>query len=264
MSGRLPGSTQPEQGFFASSRRQGGHYTVGSGFCALHAPPPCRSPPYDVRAPVMRSNAVSDWSASGLEPELAGRSADALDAAPAAQGGARSARVEQIVARHVDAIWRTARELGILPRDLDDVVQEVLVVCVRRLSDIEPERERAFLLATTSRVAANWRRTRRRRPADPVDSFDEIPEGPRARGPAEALERKRELELVQAALDEMNEQQREVFTLFELEELTAREIAEQLGLSESVVFARAQRARAVFQRCLSRAEARTDVNGRRG
>jgi RNA polymerase sigma factor (sigma-70 family) len=62
----------------------------------------------------------------------------------------------------------------------------------------------------------------------------------------------------------MNEQQREVFTLFELEELTAREIAEQLGLSESVVFARAQRARAVFQRCLSRAEARVDAKGRRG
>ncbi|HEU4582142.1 MAG TPA: sigma-70 family RNA polymerase sigma factor [Polyangiaceae bacterium] len=213
----------------------------------------------------MRSNAVSDWSASGLGPELdRGSPAATVDGARAEQPGARVARVEQIVARHVDAIWRTARELGVLPRDLDDVVQEVLVVCVRRLSDIEPERERAFLLATTSRVAANWRRTRRRRPADPVDSFDEIAEDPRARGPAEALERKRELELVQSALDEMSEQQREVFTLFELEELTAREIAEQLGLSESVVFARAQRARAVFQRCLSRAEARADLKGRRG
>ena len=212
----------------------------------------------------MRSNAVSDWSVPGLEPEQGGgHSALAVESARTDLGGARSARVEQIVAQHVDAIWRTARELGVLPRDLDDVVQEVLVVCVRRLSDIEPERERAFLLATTSRVAANWRRTRRRRPADPVDSFDEIAEEPRSRGPAEALERKRELELVQSALDEMSEQQREVFTLFELEELTAREIAEQLGLSESVVFARAQRARAVFQRYLSRAEARGDAKGRR-
>lgn len=212
----------------------------------------------------MRSGAVSDWSASGLESELdTGHPAVAVDVARTEQAGARIARVEQIVARHVNAIWRTARELGVLPRDLDDVVQEVLVVCVRRLSDVEPERERAFLLATTSRVAANWRRTRRRRPADPVDSFDEIADDPRARGPAEVLEHKRELELVQAALDEMNDQQREVFTLFELEELTAREIAEQLGLSESVVFARAQRARAVFQRCLSRAEARLDAKGRR-
>jgi RNA polymerase sigma-70 factor (ECF subfamily) len=168
--------------------------------------------------------------------------------------------VEQIVLRHLDAIWRTARDLGVSARDLDDVVQEVLIVCVRRLSDIEPERERAFLLATTSRVVANWRRSRRRRPAEPCDSVDEMAvEGLDARskphGPAEALEHKRELELVQAALEEMSEPQRVAFTLFELEELTAREIAEQLGLSEQVVFARVQRARAVFHRYVARARA---------
>jgi RNA polymerase sigma-70 factor (ECF subfamily) len=168
----------------------------------------------------------------------------------------RVARVERLVERHLVAVWCTARELGVASRDLDDVVQEVLVVCVRRLDDIDPGRERAFLLATTSRVVANWRRTQRRRPTEPLDAHEIGTEwkDPSARNPAEALERKRELELVQAALNEMDEQQRTVFTLFELEELTAREIAEQLGLTESVVFARVQRARAVFQRCFSRAQ----------
>lgn len=180
--------------------------------------------------------------------------------APAATSDARTARVERIVELHLDAIWRTARDLGVLPRDLDDVVQEVLVVCVRRLDDIEPARERAFLLATTARVVANWRRGRRRRPAEPFESMDDLgseslEHGARPRSPAEALERKRELELVQAALEEMTEPQREAFTLFELEELTAREIAEQLGVSEPVVFARVQRARAVFQRYLERVRA---------
>ena len=179
---------------------------------------------------------------------------------PAQRAGERVARVEQIVLAHLDAIWRTARDLGVAARDLDDVVQEVLIVYVRRLSDIEPERERAFLLATTSRVVANWRRSRRRRPAEPFDAVDELPEQgldarSKPRSPADALEHKRELELVQAALEEMNEQQRVAFTLFELEELTAREIAEQLGLSEQVVFARVQRARAVFQRYVARARA---------
>jgi RNA polymerase sigma-70 factor, ECF subfamily len=172
--------------------------------------------------------------------------------------------VEHIVLQHLDAIWRTARDLGVSARDLDDVVQEVLIVCVRRLSDIEPERERAFLLATTSRVVANWRRSRRRRPAEPFEALDEIgAQGfdarTKPRNPAEVLEHKRELELVQAALEEMNEQQRVAFTLFELEELTAREIAEQLGLSEQVVFARVQRARAVFQRYVARARAAQPV-----
>jgi RNA polymerase sigma-70 factor (ECF subfamily) len=169
------------------------------------------------------------------------------------------ARIEAIFHRHLDAVWRAARDLGVVPRDLEDVVQEVLIVCVRRLHDIEPERERAFVLATTTRVAANWRRGRRRRPAEPVESLDGL--GPEALepqqsrdSPATALEHKRELELVQSALEQMTEPQRVAFTLFEIEGLTAREMAHELGLSEAVVFARVQRARAVFQRCVARAK----------
>jgi RNA polymerase sigma-70 factor, ECF subfamily len=197
---------------------------------------------------------------SSLVPQWS-RPLDGVELAPELARDARAARVERIVALYLDAIWRTARDLGVLPRDLDDVVQEVLVVCVRRLDDIEPARERAFLLATTARVVANWRRSRRRRPAEPFESMDDlgsegIAPGARPAGPIEALERKRELELLQAALEEMTEPQREAFTLFELEELTAREIAEQLGVSEPVVFARVQRARGVFQRYLERVRAR--------
>ena len=167
------------------------------------------------------------------------------------------ARVEQIFHRHLDAVWRTARDLGVLPRDLEDVAQEVMVVCVRRLSDIDPERERAFLLATTARIAANWRRARRRRPTESVESMEglSIDAGaPQLRrdGPAELLEHKRELQVVQAALEQMTEPQRIAFTLFEIEGLTAREIAHELGLSEPVVFARIQRARGVFHRYVER------------
>lgn len=202
------------------------------------------------------STTVSAWDAV----------ADAADDGAAA----RAARVERIVQRHADAVWRTARELGVVPGDREDVVQEVLVVCVRRLDDIEPERERAFLLATTARVVANWRRTRRRRPAEPTEHMDELESWPapssgsRGRGPAEALEHKRELMLVQAALETMTEAQRVAFILFELEELSAREIAEQLGLTEQVVFARVQRARAVFQRYLERVQGDGSTSGAAG
>ena len=173
---------------------------------------------------------------------------------------ARVARVEQMVERHIDAVWRTARALGVVPRDLEDVAQEVLIVCVRRLQDIDPARERGFLLATTARVVANWRRGRRRRPAEPVDSIDDLShEAPfgavPASDPAEALEHKRELLVVQAALEQMNDDQRVVFTLFEIEGLSAREIADEMGLSESVVFSRVQRARALFHRHVARARA---------
>ena len=178
------------------------------------------------------------------------------------------ARVEQIAHRHLDAVWRTARGLGVPSADLEDIVQEVMLVCVRRLNDIEPARERAFLLATATRVVANWRRGRRRRPAEPLGHIDELELYPlaachEAEGPAEALEHKRELELVQAALEQMTDGQRVAFTLFEIEGLTAREIAEELGVTEAVVFARVQRGRAVFQRCVARASLPTQ-SGRSG
>jgi RNA polymerase sigma-70 factor, ECF subfamily len=193
---------------------------------------------------VILSTIVPHWPALSA-------SADEVDEA------ARVARVEEIFNRHLDAVWRTARDLGVVPRDLEDVVQEVMVVCVRRLGDIDPGRERPFLLATTAKVVANWRRGRRRRPAEPVESVEEIEvyaldRRPGRGSPADALEHKRDLELVQAALEQMTEAQRVAFTLFDIEGLTAREIAEQLGLSEPVVFARLQRARGVFHRYVQR------------
>lgn len=208
----------------------------------------------------MSSTIVPNW------PSLA--TASAAEGATASDERATDvARVEAIFQRHLDAVWRTARDLGVYPRDLEDVVQEVMIVIVRRLADIEPERERPFLLATTARVVANWRRRQRRRPADPVDPLDMLANAERtvtsgAHGPAEALEHKRELLVVQAALERMSEPQRVAFTLFEIEGLSAREIAEQLGLSEPVVFSRVQRARGVFHQVVERIRS-TRAPGRR-
>lgn len=200
---------------------------------------------------MLLSALVPPWprlAASARRPELTTSDADQAEAA----------RVEQIAQRHLDSVWRCARDLGVPARDLEDIAQEVMVVCVRRLRDIDVGRERAFLLATTTRVVANWRRGQRRRPAELLDRVHELSSSdldPRVRrgGPAEALEHKRDLELVQAALEQMTECQRVAFTLFEIEGLTAREIADELGLSEMIVFARVQRARAVFHRYVARA-----------
>src|SRR5690349_1924417 len=84
---------------------------------------------------------------------------------------AAAARLQRIVHAHLDAVWRTARDLGVPSRDLEDVVQEVLLVVTRRIEDIQTDRERAFVLGTTARVVANFRRTRRRRPEDLTESM---------------------------------------------------------------------------------------------
>ena len=169
-------------------------------------------------------------------------------------------RVESLIRTHLAAISRTARDLGVPCRDREDLVQDVLVVMVRRLADIEPGKERAFLLATTTRVVANWRRGHRRRPAELKESMDDVVMDEQAaravaESPSEAAQRRQELELVRASIEAMTEPQRVAFVLFELEQLSAREIADQLGVSESVVFARVRRARVVFRRFCERAGA---------
>src|SRR5207244_34209 len=71
--------------------------------------------------------------------------------APRAVGGSRAdspahARASAIVTQHVDAVWRTLRRLGVRPSELDDGVQQVFLVLSRRLEQVEPGRERAYLL----------------------------------------------------------------------------------------------------------------------
>jgi RNA polymerase sigma-70 factor (ECF subfamily) len=166
-----------------------------------------------------------------------------------------SERVQRLVRDHLAAVWRTARDLGVAPCDLDDVAQEVLMVVLRRIDQVTPGRERAFAVAAAVRVSANWRRRRRRKPltvTDDVDALHSLATRDRAT-PAEAelaLERSRKLELLRSALGEMSEKDRAAFVLFELEELSAPEIACELGLSESAVMSRVRRARTVLERAL--------------
>jgi RNA polymerase sigma-70 factor (ECF subfamily) len=186
------------------------------------------------------------------EPAVAAPLARAYDEP---MGGA--VRAQQIVLEHVDAIWRTARRLGVPPSDIDDVAQEVALVVLRRERVIHPGKERAFVIGSTARIASNWRRSRQRQPQPLANAAAEFAGTERAElaplegvgDPAQeaALERAQGLALLEAALQEMTPGQRLVFTLFELEEFSAREIAEQLEIPEAAVVSRLRRGREVFQ-----------------
>lgn len=170
------------------------------------------------------------------------RSSRALESAP---------RVRAIVHAQWDAIFHTARRLGVPAADIEDVVQEVLVVVVRRHADVEVEKERAFVVSATVKVVANWRRRARRHPEDASDDVGERlqtgvePEPCAGHGEA-AVEHSRLLGILRQALDAMTEPQRVAFVLFELEEWTAKEVARELRVSEATVVSRVRRAREVF------------------
>lgn len=181
---------------------------------------------------------VRDWPA--LEPRAA---------------EASSERVSAIVHRHLDAVCRTARRLGVPASDLDDVVQDVMLVVLRRLEDIEAGKERAFAIGICVRVVANWRRRRRWRPALVEESIEALAAHDldtavrRSPAPAdEVVERSRQLALLERAMRQMTDAQREAFVMFELEELTAKQVGEQLGVSQGTIVSRVRRAREVLWR----------------
>lgn len=168
-----------------------------------------------------------------------------------ASGSAEQAlRIERIVSEHADAVWRTARRLGVPLRDLEDVTQEVMLVVFRRIRDIEHARERAFVLGTTARVCANWRRSLRRHPEDPSDGVDAVAgaslHASLSSDGERRLEQSERLMILDRALSDMNEAQRVSFVMFELEQMTAREIARELAVSEATIVSRVRRAREVF------------------
>lgn len=163
-----------------------------------------------------------------------------------AEPSSAEADFRALVDQHVDAVWRTLRRLGLPAADLDDGVQQVFSVLARRRQDVERGRERGYLLGVALRVAADARRSRRRRPELPIEPA-ELERAPELdASPERLLEQRRELDLLDRLVAELPEPLSEVFVLSELEELTMAEIARLLSIPPGTVASRLRRARELF------------------
>src|SRR5690606_26452212 len=129
---------------------------------------------------------------------------------------------ERVYDDYFDFVWRTCRRLGIPEASLDDAVQDVFVVVYRRLGDFRGHSSlKTWLFGVVLRVVQTHRRTASRRGAEPLG--DREPNCPRA-GPAEATEKAQARAVLQALLDELDEEKRIVFILVEIEEMSCPEI----------------------------------------
>jgi RNA polymerase sigma-70 factor (ECF subfamily) len=172
-----------------------------------------------------------------------------------------AARLENIVRAEFAYIWRLCRRLGLPEGDADDALQQVFLAASRRLPDVKPGSERAFLYGVAVNVAARWRQTRARRREDLEGSFEIFGAGlPSAE---ELLDHKAELRLLDALLDAMPDDLRSVFVLHEIEQQTAPQIAEALGIAIGTVASRLRRAREDFSARLTRFRARRRFEGDR-
>ncbi|MBN1612464.1 MAG: sigma-70 family RNA polymerase sigma factor [Polyangiaceae bacterium] len=168
---------------------------------------------------------------------------------------AREARLRRMLALHFDAVWRTACRLGATPARADDVAQEAFLVASRKLEQVDPQREREFLMGVAVRLTANVRRAiaARAEVSSGCDAEAQIDPTP---GPDELLERKRLREVLDSMLRSMPDDQRDVFVLCEIEGMSGPEAAVALDMPLGTVASRLHRARARFHALATRYRSR--------
>ena len=171
--------------------------------------------------------------------------------------------IESVYEANFDFVWRTARRLGASEAHVDDIVQEVFLVVQRRLADFEGRSEvKTWLFGITRRVVRGYMRRHTRRANEHGPEASDLPDtaAASAESQLDALEGSR---LLQALLDELDADKREVFVLCELEEMSGPQIATALDLSLSNVYARIRAARQAFDAALKRHRARASVKRQR-
>jgi RNA polymerase sigma-70 factor (ECF subfamily) len=168
-------------------------------------------------------------------------------------------RIARLVREHYSFVWRLLRRLGLGQGDADDAAQQVFLAASGRLSAVEPARERSFLYGVALNVGARARRSLGRRREEPLEAAGE--RATREPNAEQVLERREARALLDQLLDEMPEDLRVVFVLFELEELSTPEIAEVCAIPVGTAASRLRRAREDFEERVARAEARRRFAG---
>jgi RNA polymerase sigma-70 factor (ECF subfamily) len=161
---------------------------------------------------------------------------------------------EQLFEVHYASVWRLLRRFGVRPAQLDDAVQEVFCVAIRRLGDVQPGSEQAFLYGVALRIASNLIRRRGREPtAAELDAVGRLMDD--RPSPEEELEQSRARELLDSVLDQLPLELRTVLVLFELEGLEVRQIAELEQIPLGTASSRLRRAREEFSAVARRVRA---------
>lgn len=151
-------------------------------------------------------------------------------------------------------VWRSLKSLGVRDHRLDDAVQEVFLVVHRRLAEFESRSSvRTWVYGIAVRVAHDCRRREQRKgglaPLD-TETVDPRP------GPEEQVELSRAVDELAAILDSLEPAKRDIFVLSEVEQLSAPEIAQVLGVNVNTVYSRIRAARKEFEIAFSQHEER--------
>ena len=129
-----------------------------------------------------------------------------------------------------------------VPADIDDLVQEAYARLLKARDRAPIESPRGLLFATARNAARDLFRRRATARTSSVAEIDELRVFDDAPGVPETVGRRQETDLLEAAIRALPDRCREILILRKFDNLSHREIARQLGISEHTVEAQLTKA----------------------
>lgn len=175
------------------------------------------------------------------EPEPQSGPAPAGAAGDRSDGDGALPSLRQVFDEYAAFVWRTLRHLGIRDAEIEDVCQDVFIAIHRKLEGFEGRSSlRTWIYGICLRTASDHRRrayVRRERPVSELPiSAVEAPQH-------DQYERAEARRVLSELLDLLDDDKRAVFVLYELEELTMKEVAEVVGCPLQTAYSRLHAAR---------------------
>lgn len=164
---------------------------------------------------------------------------------------------------YFEFVWMNARRLGVSSSAIDDVVQEIFIVVHARLKTVErPASLRSWLYSVIRRTVSTYHRSRTTRASreTPASSPEHDPSSEQP-SPLDVAELGDDRRLLWRLLGELDPGKREVLVLAELEEMTAPEIAEAIGIPLNTTYSRLRAARRAFEEAFLRFRAANKNEG---
>ena len=187
------------------------------------------------RQPLDHAN-VSEPYSSGREP-----------ADRAAQSLAFQSQFERIYQEQLPFVWRSLAALGVTGPSRDDAAQDVFLVVHRRLGEFQGRSSlRTWIFAIVEHVAFNHRRADRRKRA-PLVRLDEAQSSDEP-GPFERAQDREIAEFLEHFLDGLRAEQRLLFVLVLVEQMSAPEVAEVLGIALNTAYTRIRAVKQAFRK----------------
>ena len=187
-----------------------------------------------------------------------GASAEEMEAAAASVPAPSVADRGAVFDTHAAYVGRTLRCLGVRDRELADAIQDVFEVVFRKLDRVQnPDALRGWIYGICLRKARSFRRAAAKRQARTAPS--EAEPACDGRSPHQALVHARALGAALRLLDELDDDKRAVFVLYEVEQLAMRDVAATVGVPTQTAYARLYAARKFLARRLGQLRAREEV-----